>query len=127
MTVSGTTSMSPWQPKRPVSASVLALVAGAGVLAGLAFLETTSVALGLAPLAVPCGAAIVAGAALMILLPRRHAAAAGLLVTVTSAIALGGYAWWRLGGLAAILGIVAGVMAIVWEPPAVAESAPAKA
>ncbi len=126
MTVSGTTSMSLWHPKRAVSASVLALVAGAGVLAGLAFLETTPVAIGLAPLAVPCGAAILAGAALMILSPRRHAAA-GLLVTVTSAIALGGYAWWRLGGLAAILGIAAGVMAIVWEPPAVAESAPAKA
>ncbi len=126
MGVSGTIAMSPWHLQRPVSASGLALVAGAGVLAGLALLETTPVAIGLAPLALPCGAAILAGAVLMILSPRRHAAA-GLLVTVTSAIALGGYAWWRLGGLAAILGIAAGVMAILWEPPTPAKSAPAKA
>ncbi len=126
MAVPGTTSMAPWHLQRPVSASGLALVAGAGVLAGLAFLETTPVAMGLAPLAVPCGAAILAGAVLMILSPRRHAAA-GVLVAVTSAIALGGYTWWRLGGLAAALGIAAGVLAIVWEPPSLAGSRPAKA
>ncbi len=124
--MSGTTSMLPWHIQRPVPASGLALVAGAGVLAGLAFLETTPVALGLAPLAVPCGAAVLAGAVLMILSPRRHTAA-GVLVTVTSAVALGGYAWWRLGGLAAFLGIAAGVMAIVWEPQARAGPVPAKA